>query len=84
VYTTSLDMLKFKDNNIKLFVQQAREQEDESIALETSKLLDLPIIDLTTYTIEYAALGTITEEETHVRQRWRHFTVQARGFLWLV
>lgn len=58
-------MLKFKDNNIKLFVQQAREQEDESIALETSKLLDLPLMDLTTYPIEYGALGTILEEESH-------------------
>lgn len=58
-------MLKFKDNNIKLFVQQAREQEDESLALETSKLLDLPLMDLTTYPVEYSALGTITEEESH-------------------
>ena len=58
-------MLKFKDNNIKLFVQQAREQEDESLAIETSKLLDLPLMDLTTYPVEYSALGTITEEESH-------------------
>jgi type IV pilus assembly protein PilB len=57
-------MLKFKDNNIKLFVQQAREEEDESIAKETSRMLDLPLMDLTTYPIEYGALGTIQEAES--------------------
>jgi hypothetical protein len=57
-------MLKFKDNNIKLFVQQAREEEDESVAKETSRILDLPLMDLTTYPIEYGALGTIQEAES--------------------
>jgi type IV pilus assembly protein PilB len=57
-------MLKFKDNNIKLFVQQAREEEDESVAKETSRVLDLPLMDLATYPIEYGALGTIQEAES--------------------
>lgn len=57
-------MLKFKDDNIKIMMGQAREMEDESIARRTSEELSLPLMDLLSYPIEFGALGSITEEES--------------------
>jgi type IV pilus assembly protein PilB len=57
-------MLKFKDATTNLILKQARENEDESVAHETASVLDMPVMDLLSYPIEFGALGIITEEES--------------------
>lgn len=61
-------MLSFKDDNINLILKQAREDEDDSLARELSTKLNLPIMDLTAYPIEFGALGTIEEGESREGQ----------------
>jgi type IV pilus assembly protein PilB len=58
-------MLKFKDATTNLILKQARENEDDSVAKQTSQALDMPVIDLLSYPIEFGALGTIEESESH-------------------
>lgn len=52
---------QFKDDLVKMIYGQARENEDESLAHQISTGLKIPFIDLTTYAIEFTALGSIEE-----------------------
>jgi type IV pilus assembly protein PilB len=61
-------MLKFKDATTDLILKQARENEDDSLAEETARILDMPVMDLLTYPTELGALGIITEEDSRGAQ----------------
>jgi type IV pilus assembly protein PilB len=52
---------QFKDDLVKMIYGKAREGEDESLAKTLSDKLKIPFIDLTTYVIEFTALGSIEE-----------------------
>jgi type IV pilus assembly protein PilB len=54
-------MQAFKDDLVKMLYGQARENEDDSLSHELSDTLKIPFIDLTTYSIEFTALGSIEE-----------------------
>lgn len=54
-------MQKFKDDLVKMLYGKARENEDDSLAHQLSINLKVPFIDLTTYAIEFTALGAIEE-----------------------
>jgi len=54
-------MQAFKDDLVKMIYGKAREGEDDSLAHQTSLKLKIPYIDLTTYAIEFTALGSIEE-----------------------
>ena len=54
-------MAQFQDDLVKMLYGKARENEDESLAHERSERLKIPFIDLTTYAIEFTALGSIEE-----------------------
>jgi hypothetical protein len=54
-------MQAFKDDLVKMIYGKAREGEDDSLAHQTSIKLKIPYIDLTTYAIEFTALGSIEE-----------------------
>jgi type II secretory ATPase GspE/PulE/Tfp pilus assembly ATPase PilB-like protein len=52
---------QFKDDLVKMLYGKARENEDDSLAHNMSVALKIPFIDLTTYAIEFTALGSIEE-----------------------
>lgn len=54
-------MQAFKDDLVKMLYGKARENEDDSLAHQLSINLKMPFIDLTTYAIEFTALGSIQE-----------------------
>lgn len=54
-------MQAFKDDLVKMIYGKAREGEDDSLAHQMSTNLKVPFIDLTTYAIEFTALGSIEE-----------------------
>ncbi len=54
-------MQAFKDDLVKMIYGKARESEDDSLAHQMSINLKIPFIDLTTYAIEFTALGSIEE-----------------------
>lgn len=54
-------MQAFKDDLVKMLYGKAREGEDESLAQQLSIKTKIPYIDLTTYSIEFTALGSIEE-----------------------
>ena len=53
--------VQFRDDLVKMLYGKAREGEDESLAQQLSTKLKIPYIDLTTYSIEFTALGSIPE-----------------------
>jgi len=61
-------MQKFKDDLVKMIYGKAREGEDESLAHQISDNLKIPFIDLTTYAIEFTALGSIEEKVSREAQ----------------
>jgi type IV pilus assembly protein PilB len=52
---------QFQDDLVKLIYNKARESEDDSLAHQMSDNLKIPFIDLTSYAIEFGALGSIEE-----------------------
>jgi type II secretory ATPase GspE/PulE/Tfp pilus assembly ATPase PilB-like protein len=62
VYSTSTMALQFKDDLVKLIYNKASETEDDSLARQLSTTKKIPFIDLTTYAIEFGALGSIPED----------------------
>lgn len=52
---------QFKDDLVKMIYGKAREGEDDSLAHQMSINFKIPFIDLTTYAIEFTALGSIQE-----------------------
>ncbi len=54
-------MQAFKDDLVKMIYGKAKEGEDDSLAHQMSINLKIPFIDLTTYAIEFTALGSIEE-----------------------
>lgn len=54
-------MQAFKDDLVKMIYGKARESEDDSLAHQISIKQKIPYIDLTTYAIEFTALGSIEE-----------------------
>ena len=53
--------VQFQDDLVKLIYNKARESEDDSLAHQLSAQLKIPYIDLTSYAIEFGALGSIEE-----------------------
>jgi type IV pilus assembly protein PilB len=57
-------MMQFKDDLINLYYHKALEGEDDLIAHKMSDDMQIPFIDLSTYSIEFGALGTILESDS--------------------
>ncbi len=53
--------ITFKDDLVKMIYGKAKENEDDSLAHTMANDLRMPFIDLTTYSIEFTALGSIEE-----------------------
>lgn len=53
--------VQFQDDLVKMIYGKARESEDDSLAHQISAKYKIPYIDLTTYAIEFGALGSIEE-----------------------
>ncbi len=56
--------LQFKDDLVKMLYGKASENQDLDLTQSKSDKYGIPFIDLTTYTIEFGALGSILEEDS--------------------